>query len=179
MTNRYVVFDRDGTLIEYVPYLSDWSEVRFRSGVFETLTSLKALGFRFGIVTNQSVIARKLASQEAVKTINARIVSAIRKSSGVEIDFVQVCPHVPEDACPCRKPKPGLLLNLIPKLEIECELSYMAGDSESDMLFGKNLGMRTILVQQNYRNESLTSADHIVSKFDKILEVVQSYMDER
>jgi len=45
MTNRYVVFDRDGTLIEYVPYLSDWSEVRFQPGVFETLTSLKASGF--------------------------------------------------------------------------------------------------------------------------------------
>jgi len=91
---------------------------------------------------------------------------------------VQVCPHVPEDACPCRKPKPGLLLNLIPKLEIECELSYMAGDSESDILFGKNLGMRTILVLQNCRAESLTSADHVVSKFDKILEVVQSHIEK-
>jgi len=177
MTNPYFIFDRDGTLIDHVPYLSKVAEVRLKRGVLETLPILQKRGFRFGIVTNQSVIARKIASVDLVEEINTRIVDIISQSSGVKFDFIRVCPHLPEDECYCRKPKPGLLCDVIPKFEIACEKSYVVGDSESDVLFGKNLGFKTILINQNPNYKCRTVADRVIVNFSDILNGLESAND--
>jgi len=177
MKNPYFIFDRDGTLIDHVPHLSKVAEVRLKRGVLETLPILQKRGFRFGIVTNQSVIARKIASVDLVEEINTKIVDTISQSSGVKFDFIRVCPHLPEDECNCRKPKPGLLYDVIPKFEIACEKSYMVGDSESDVLFGKNLGFKTILINENPTYKCCTVADRVIINFSDILKGLESAND--
>lgn len=172
MRNRYIIFDRDGTLIQYVPYLSKLSEVKFNAGVLKTLPHLSELGYRFGIVTNQSVIARRIATSKEVSQINNRIEETIRDYAKVKIDFVRVCPHIPEENCFCRKPKPGLLLDLIDSLKIDCVNSYMVGDSESDMVFGKTLKFSTIFLCGNSNTRAPDSADHVISSFEEIIGIL-------
>ncbi len=165
----YLVFDRDGTLIEYVPYLTNKSQVKFIPGVLETLKALKVRGYRFGIATNQSVIGRGLASRSEVDEINSDIVNEIELSIGVRMDFVKVCPHLPTDLCICRKPNPGLLLKEIHRFNIDCANSFMIGDSEIDIEFGFNLGMHTVLINSPRISTPKSQADYFVNSFPSIL----------
>jgi histidinol-phosphate phosphatase family protein len=171
LTNPYFVFDRDGTLIEHIPYLSNLSEVKYKEGVFETLARLKDLGFRFGIVTNQSVIGRKKATRQTVNDINSEIINTIWAFSQAKFDFVQVCPHMPSDQCECRKPKPKLMIEAIQQFQIDCAVSYMVGDTESDVELGKKVGFRTVLIRKDTMQVE-THADYIISKFNDILKLV-------
>jgi D-glycero-D-manno-heptose 1,7-bisphosphate phosphatase len=170
LTKPYFVFDRDGTLIEHIPYLSKLSDIKYMDGVFETLARLAGLGFRFGIITNQSVIARNIATRDKVDEINNEISNFFKVKSRIEFDFIQVCPHLPSDQCMCRKPKPQLMYEVIKIFQIDCEKSFMVGDSESDIWLGKEVGFRTILIQKDTKLVK-TQADYVVSKFTEILTI--------
>ena len=154
MSQKFVVLDRDGTLIEHVHYLSDPKLVRFKPDLVSTLAALGKEGFAFGIVTNQSIIGRALASQEEVGVVNQLIVDFLERND-ISISFLYVCPHVPEDYCKCRKPEIGLGLQAISDFNLSPSLSYVIGDQESDILFGKNLGCTPIQVQGKAKRSHL------------------------
>lgn len=109
----------------------------------EGLRYLKKLGFSFGIITNQSVIGRKLATIREVESVNNKVLNLLQQHE-VVISFVSVCPHVPEDFCACRKPLPQLGLEAIEKYRIDAESSYMIGDMNLDIAFGQAIGCKTI-----------------------------------
>ena len=98
------MFDRDGTLIDHVHHLSSREMVKLKPNIGESLSRLANSGFRFGMITNQSVIGRKLASLVEVQEIN-QVISEHLKIFGVEFDFILICPHLPEENCQCRKPR--------------------------------------------------------------------------
>ena len=107
MASAYVLFDRDGTLIKFEHYLIDPNMVELAEGIVQGLQLLKEYGFLFGVITNQSVIGRGLASIEMVSDVNERVISLFAEHD-IEFQFVLLCPHRPEDFCDCRKPAPGL-----------------------------------------------------------------------
>lgn len=148
MPRQFIVLDRDGTIIEHVHYLSEPELVTFKPDLIPALTTLGRKGFMFGVVTNQSVIGRGLASKEDVGAIN-QLITNFLKQHQIEISFFYVCPHIPEDSCNCRKPEIGLGLRAISDFDLSPSLSYMIGDQESDVLFGKNLGCSTIQISGN------------------------------
>lgn len=152
MPQKFVILDRDGTLIEHVHYLADPALVRFKADLIPALTALRKAGFAFGIITNQSVIGRGLATQEEVDTVNQLVVDFLRQHQ-IVIRFLYVCPHVPEIYCKCRKPEIELGLRAISNFDLSPSLSYMIGDQESDILFGKSLGCTSIQISGN-ANES-------------------------
>jgi histidinol-phosphate phosphatase family protein len=154
LSQKFVVLDRDGTLIEHVHYLSDPKLVRFKPDLVSALTALGKEGFAFGIVTNQSIIGRALASQEEVDEVNQLIVDFLGQN-GINVSFLYMCPHVPEDYCKCRKPEIGLGLRAISDFNLSPSLSYVMGDQESDILFGKNLGCTPIQVQGKFKRSYL------------------------
>jgi len=143
---KFVVLDRDGTVIEYVPYLTDVEMVKFKPDLVSALVKLSKSGFAFGIVTNQSVIGRGLAFKEDVDAIN-EFVSDFLKHHNITISFFYVCPHVPEDDCKCRKPNTDLGLRAISDFGLSPSSSFIIGDQESDLLFGKNLGITPIQIK--------------------------------
>jgi histidinol-phosphate phosphatase family protein len=172
LSQKFVVLDRDGTLIEHVHYLSDPKLVRFKPDLVSALTALGKEGFAFGIVTNQSIIGRALASQREVSAVNQLIVDFLEQND-INISFLYVCPHVPEDYCKCRKPEIGLGLRAISEFDLSPSLSYVVGDQESDILFGKNLGCSPIQVQgiakrsqlaEYYAHSLSDAADWILGK---------------
>ena len=147
-TKPFVIFDRDGTLIEHVHHLVDSNQVKLKEGLVECLQMLKSKGFSFGIVSNQSVVARGIGSISDVQKVNDVLKNAL-KSLDLEFAFIYVCPHLPDSGCSCRKPEISLGLRAIGEYGLDPNLSYMVGDQESDLLFGKNLGCKTVQIQNN------------------------------
>jgi D-glycero-D-manno-heptose 1,7-bisphosphate phosphatase len=145
MSSSYIFLDRDGTLIKHIPYLTEPDKVELLPNVIEGLELLKELGFRFGIITNQSVIGRGLATKIEVDRVNAKVIHLL-KSREIVISFVKVCPHKPSDLCFCRKPATKLGIDVVEEFGIDISSSYMVGDSESDISFGQNIGCHTVQI---------------------------------
>jgi histidinol-phosphate phosphatase family protein len=156
MKNKYIIFDRDGTLIKHVHYLTKIDDIEFLPGVVEGLAALATIGYKFGIITNQSLIGRKIANEAIVDKVNLHILDCL-KLYNINIDFVYICPHIPSEECECRKPKIGLGVKALSNFAINTSISYMIGDAMSDIQFGINLGLKTV---------QINPLDHIHSEAD-------------
>jgi D-glycero-D-manno-heptose 1,7-bisphosphate phosphatase len=139
-----VFLDRDGTLIEDVGYPRDPEAVRLLDGAPEALAALRRAGFALVVVSNQSGIGRGLVSREEADAVHARFVRELQ-ARGVELDDVRYCPHAPEEACACRKPAAGLLLDSARELGLDLDRSFMVGDKPADVEAGRTAGCRTVL----------------------------------
>jgi D-glycero-D-manno-heptose 1,7-bisphosphate phosphatase len=140
--DRFVFFDRDGTLIEHEHHLSDHNRVVLKVDLAESLGRLARRGFRLGMITNQSVVARGLATVDEVHKIHLVIENHLN-SNGIFFDLILFCPHQEEDNCECRKPKTGLIKEIENDVTVDFSKSFMVGDQSSDVQFGINLGMKT------------------------------------
>lgn len=143
--NNFIIFDRDGTLIGYEHYLIDPKLIRISQNTILGLKILNSCGYNFGIITNQSVIGRGIASTEQVEAVNKEMLEQF-KSSGIVFDFVYYCPHDPNNMCGCRKPEIILGLRAINEYQINVEKSYMIGDMDTDIKFGTSLKLSTIKI---------------------------------
>jgi D-glycero-D-manno-heptose 1,7-bisphosphate phosphatase len=150
---RAVFLDRDGVILDEVGLLTDPRDIRIAAGAPEALTRLRGAGFELVVVTNQTVVARGLASEGRVAEIH-RLVAARLAERGAAISAFYVCPHHPSAdleayrvACDCRKPRPGLLLRAADELGLDLERSFMIGDRITDVAAGARVGCRTVLVR--------------------------------
>lgn len=147
-----VFLDRDGTLIEHVPYLSDPALLQLLPGAAEALKRLRREGFARVLVTNQSAIGRGILTEERLDEIHVELNRQLA-ASGATVDGIYHCPDVPgcDDRTivenPNRKPGPGMLLCAAAELGLDLGASWMVGDLISDVLAGINAGCRSILVQ--------------------------------
>lgn len=149
-----VFLDRDGVLIEERHLIATREDVQLLPGVAPALRRLTDAGFTLVVVTNQTIVARGLASEAEVGALNAFIAGAIVQAGGPALDHFYVCPHHPQAtraeyrrACGCRKPRPGLLLDAAAALDLDLARSYLIGDRVSDILAGRAAGCRTVQVQ--------------------------------
>lgn len=143
-----VFLDRDGVIVrnrpDYIRYLED---VEFLPGAFNALQTLNQNRFPVFIVTNQSAVGRGIISLERARAINQHILSEI-ESYGGHITDAYICPHAPADACDCRKPQPGLILQARLEHNIELSSSILIGDALSDLQAGLSAGIdRVVLVR--------------------------------
>jgi histidinol-phosphate phosphatase family protein len=136
-----VLFDRDGTLVEDVPYNGDPQRVRLRPGAARAVAELRAWGIPVGLVTNQSGIGRGLIRRADADAVNRRAAALVGG-----LDTVQVCEHRDEDRCGCRKPQPGLVLAASRALDVEPSRCVVIGDIGSDMRAAAAAGARGVLV---------------------------------
>ncbi|WP_127783594.1 HAD-IIIA family hydrolase [Rhodococcus sp. X156] len=138
---RAVLFDRDGTLVHDVPYNGEPDAVRAVDSARPALDLVRAAGLATGVISNQSGIARGLLSREQVDAVNARVAAELGP-----FDTWQVCPHGPEDGCPCRKPRPGLVLQAARELGVRPEQCAVIGDIGADVQAARAAGARAVLV---------------------------------
>lgn len=170
---KTIIFDRDGTLIEHVHHLHHTRDVKHFKEVIIAVKKLQNLGFRFGLVTNQSVISRGICSRDEVDRINNFVLRPF-EMRGVFFEFTLVCPHTSSDNCSCRKPKTSLIDELPIKNEIDFMKSFVIGDQETDVIFGRNIGSKTILLSRDvfrhtcadFQVKSLLEAVAVISKSD-------------
>lgn len=147
------LLDRDGTLIENVPYLSDPSGVRLIPGVGAALRRLRSAGWRMVMVSNQSGIGRGLLSVDDVERVNARMASLLA-AEGAWLDAMVYCPHAPEAGCACRKPLPALGRRAMEAWGAEASRTVVVGDSAADMGLAEALGVRGWLVRTGHGAET-------------------------
>lgn len=136
-----VLFDRDGTLIDDVPYCADPGRVRPVPSAAPALAMLRRAGVRVGVITNQSGIARGLIPPERARAVDARVAELLGP-----FDTWQVCPHGPDDGCPCRKPRPGMVLAAAAELGVPPDRVTVIGDIGADVGAATAAGAAAVLV---------------------------------
>ena len=164
MSKRYVLLDRDGTVILDKHYLHDPEGVELLPMAVEGLRRLQGLGFGLAVLTNQSGVGRGYYAESTVHACNERMVELL-KAEGVTLDGIFFCPHEPEAGCDCRKPRPGLMLKAAEELSFDPAQGFMIGDKSADMGLGRATGATTILVRTGKGAEQEAkcsdSADHV------------------
>jgi D-glycero-D-manno-heptose 1,7-bisphosphate phosphatase len=142
-----IFLDRDGVINERIinGYVAHWREFRFIEGAEQALRDLARLRLPILVISNQSGVRKGLVSRRALHEITKRFVGALERRGG-RIDGVYYCPHRPGDGCPCRKPKPGLLLRAARDWRIALGASVMIGDAASDIEAARAAGCRSILL---------------------------------
>jgi len=140
--NKAFFLDRDGVLIEQVEYIRDPDEVKLLPGVAAALKLIHDNGFLAVVVSNQSGIARKKFTREDLDAVQKRMYELLAER-GERIDGFYFCPHDPHvEVCPCRKPRPGMILQAARELGIDVSASFMIGDRPADVETGINAGCR-------------------------------------
>jgi len=148
--------DRDGVINKKRndDYVKSWDQFIFLPKVLAALKELKKYYSPIIIVTNQQGIGKGLMSEHDLKSIHQQMNRIIRKRGG-KIDSVFYCPDLSDPPSFCRKPNTGMGLKakyLFPG--IQWNRSIMVGDSVSDVQFGKNLGMQSVLLDQEMEDPS-------------------------
>jgi HAD superfamily hydrolase (TIGR01662 family) len=136
-----VLFDRDGTLMHNVPYLSDPDLVRPVAGARRSLAALRRNGIAVGVVSNQSGVARGLISDQALDQVNAKVEALLGP-----FDTWQICRHGVDDGCGCRKPEPGMVQAAARELGVRPSDCVLIGDTGADVDAALQAGARAVLV---------------------------------
>ncbi|MER7333193.1 MULTISPECIES: HAD-IIIA family hydrolase [unclassified Micromonospora] len=136
-----VLLDRDGTLVEDVPYNGDPEKVRPMPGARAALDRLRAAGLKLAVVTNQSGLARGYFGEAQMRAVHARVEELLGR-----FDAWLVCPHDDGDGCGCRKPAPGLVHAAARELGTVPSRCVLVGDIGRDMTAALAAGAAGILV---------------------------------
>ena len=144
---QLVILDRDGVINEdsdeYIKSPEEWVPI---PGSLEAIARLCRAEFRIVIATNQSGIARGLLTIDTLHRIHTRMLEHIRQKGG-DVDAIMVCPHAPEDHCQCRKPRPGMLLELAERLKVNLTNVPLVGDSVRDVEAARAVQASPVLVR--------------------------------
>ena len=143
---KLVILDRDGTINvdspDYIKSPAEWQPI---PGSLEAIARLHQADYRVVVATNQSGIGRGLFDTQALFAIHEKLQRALGQVGG-RIDAFFFCPHKADDNCRCRKPQPGMLLEVARRFNVAIEDAFMVGDSRKDLEAAVAAGARPVLV---------------------------------
>lgn len=183
MLKRGAVFlDKDGTLIENVPYNVDPEQIRLMPGAEAGLRSLHRAGYPLIVISNQSGVARGYFPESALVAVEQRVRSLL-SAAGVPLAGFYYCPHHPDGSvspyaidCLCRKPQPGLLYRAAQEQQLELSQSWFIGDILHDIQAGRLANCQTILLDNGHETEWQLSRQrlphHIVTDLAAAAQVI-------
>jgi D,D-heptose 1,7-bisphosphate phosphatase len=159
MNASAVFLDKDGTLIEDVPYNVNPDRIRLQEGALESLRLLQDHGYRLIIVSNQSGVARGFFKEKDLSLVEGRLREMIAVA-GVSLTGFYYCPHLPGGKmrkyavdCFCRKPRPGMLYRAAEEHGINLTTSWLVGDILHDVEAGNRAGCHSILINNHHETE--------------------------
>jgi D-glycero-D-manno-heptose 1,7-bisphosphate phosphatase len=179
VNSKIVLLDRDGIINydsqDYIKSADEFIPILENIAAVARLTTA---GYRIGIATNQSGIARGLYSKEDLLTIHYKMLSIIDLAGG-RVDGIEHCPHLPDANCLCRKPKPGMLFALAKQLGCS-DLSHVpfVGDRVSDIQAAKAAGAKPIIVLSSMTDRIGLFNYYDVPIFNSLADWVDSLMVE-
>ena len=145
-----VFFDRDGVLNFDRGHVGTIARFEWIPGAREAVKLANDAGFFAFVITNQAGVARAFYDEAAVRSLHAHMQSELR-AFGAHIDDFRYCPHHPEGGvpeyaitCSCRKPEPGMILDLLAHWPVEFDRSLFIGDQPTDIEAGNRAGLRTL-----------------------------------
>lgn len=158
---RAVFLDKDGTLLENVPYNIKPELMRLSRGALEGAALLQSAGYLLFVISNQSGVARGLFPEEALTPVFARL-NDLLAAGGIEATAHYYCPHHPQGVvpayqqdCSCRKPSPGMILKAAQEHDLDLAVSWVVGDILDDVEAGRRAGCRTVLLDNGNETEWL------------------------
>ncbi|GAG85104.1 unnamed protein product [marine sediment metagenome] len=156
MMNAAVFLDRDGTINEEMGYINHPGRFIIFPFVVESIRIFNRLGLKVVVVTNQSGVARGYFEESLVLELHQKMISELAANQA-QIDAIYYCPHHPKEGtgrykidCECRKPKPGMIQKAVKEHDINLHSSYMIGDRYKDVVFAKNLEIKSGFVLTGY-----------------------------
>ncbi|MGN8048778.1 D-glycero-alpha-D-manno-heptose-1,7-bisphosphate 7-phosphatase [Curtobacterium sp. 22159] len=165
---RGLLFDRDDTLVIDVPYNADPHLVVPVPGAHRAVERARAAGLALGVVTNQSAIAKGLATRDQVDATNARVDELVGP-----FDVWRVCPHDADDGCRCRKPRPGMVLDAAEQLGISPAEIVVVGDIGADVRAAVAAGAQGVLVPTDRtRQDEVDAATTVAADLDEAVTLV-------
>lgn len=143
---RTIFLDRDGVINENrADHVKSWAEFQFVPGALDALRLLTQHRFQIFVVTNQAGVNQGRLSHHELQTIHGRMQQAA-SAHGASVRDVRYCPHRSDEACGCRKPKPGMLLSLAREWGVNLSQAYLIGDALTDLQAGQAAGCHTVMV---------------------------------
>lgn len=172
---KSVFLDRDGVLNKSYGRRppNNPEELVLFPGVPEAIRKLNSAGYLVFVVTNQGGVGLGYMTQETLDAIHAKLQAEVAKAGG-RFTEIAACTHKPKEGCACRKPKPGLILDLAERYNVDLAASFMVGDRDMDIQAGKAAGTRTILIesrekvaeQADYTCKNLLAASELILELD-------------
>lgn len=144
---KYIILDRDGVINhdrdDYVKSAAEWVPI---DGSLEAMARLNHAGFGLVVATNQSGVGRGLFDMATLNAMHEKMHRLLAQVGG-KVDAIFFCPHAPEDGCDCRKPKPGMYLDIARRFNLKLEQVVVIGDSLRDLQAAVEVGAQPVLVK--------------------------------
>lgn len=151
MNKPAVFFDRDGVLNEDDGYLFESDKIRWVTGAREAVRAVNEAGYFAFVVTNQSGVARGFYDESHVQSLHRWMADEFARA-GAAIDAFAYCPHHPEGSveryrqvCNCRKPGPGMILDILQRYPVDAGRSFLIGDKPTDLEAASAAGIKGYL----------------------------------
>jgi D-glycero-D-manno-heptose 1,7-bisphosphate phosphatase len=145
-STKLVILGRDGILNAYredhVTAAEEWQPI---DGALEAVSRINHAGWHVVVATNQAGIGRGMIDMSAVNAVHAHMNQQLM-THGARLDAVFFCPHTPEDQCDCRKPKPGMMLDIGRRYGVDLSRVPMVGDTLRDLQAAHAAGCEPHLV---------------------------------
>ena len=178
-TRQLIILDRDGVINHdsdaYIKSPQEWHAI---AGSLHAIALLNKAGYFVAIASNQSGLARGYFTQQQLDAIHLKMQTELALVGG-HVDAIFYCPHGPEDACLCRKPKPGLLFQIARHFNLDLSQALLIGDSASDREAADAASCEAVLVKTGKPILSLTGAQENNRVFDCLLDVVEYLLDQK
>lgn len=172
-----VILDRDGVINydspDFIKSLDEWIPIE---GSIEAIARLSRAGIRVAIATNQSGVARGLVTEQSLAAMHAELERLVAEAGGT-IAAIRYCPHGPDDGCACRKPAPGLLLQIAETLEVSLEGVPVIGDALRDLQAAMQVGALPVLVRSGKGRETEASLPEELSGVP-VFDDLRAFVDE-
>jgi D-glycero-D-manno-heptose 1,7-bisphosphate phosphatase len=177
---RAIFVDRDGVINCRRPgdYVLDWSQFIFIPGIRDALKQLSSLGLPMIIISNQAAVGKGLLDPTGLEEITNKMHQVLAED-GTFLAAAYYCTHRPDENCPCRKPKPALLLSAAADFKIELSRSIFIGDSETDVEAAQAAGCASVLfgsdiVSQSTAPKGFLSAGRVTELYALVAKRLQA-----
>lgn len=172
MLKKAIFLDRDGVINENSRPVNHYSQFRFIEGAVEGIKKLTEKGYEVFLVTNQGGVGLGYMNKKALQEIHDYMVCQVQEQGG-RITEVKACTHPPKMGCHCRKPEPGMILELAHKHNIDLKNSYMIGDFYTDILAGEKAGVKTIYIGKEDLKGKVPQPDYYAHSLADAIKIIE------
>jgi len=178
---KLILLDRDGVInLDSPAFIKSPDEWLAIPGSLEAIALLKKAGRLVAVCSNQSGIAKGLISHDSLDAIEKKMRRHL-SALGAELDQIRYCPHEEGDGCGCRKPEPGMLIDVMQTLAVDSTETCFVGDSFRDLQAARAAGCEPVLVRTGNGSATMDRVEAlgVVRIFDDLASFAQSELAGR
>jgi len=172
---KAVFLDRDGTInLNQPEYLYKIKDFKFAPTTIPALQKLSRTDYKIIVLTNQSGIGRGYFKESDLKKLHKWMTKELKKKD-IRIDKIYYCPHCSDDNCSCRKPKLGMIKKAVHDFGIDLTKSWMIGDDEKDIIMGRRVNLKTILINKKAKNNLKSQPHYSVGQLNEAIDIILNF----